>query len=112
MQLSLDDIQRLERLGYTSSEFVRIKDGFYTLKNRNGACFFFDTESSSCRVYVSRPDGCRFYPIIYSMDDGHPIIDGEECHRATTITEHELRTTTPKLARFIKRVLRDSPGKR
>jgi hypothetical protein len=111
MQLSLDDIRRLEKLGYDRRAFVGITDGFYTLRNRNGACFFFNLESRSCRVYASRPEGCRYYPIIYSLDKGCPVIDDGECHRASTVTEHELKMTTPKLTRLISRILRYYPRK-
>jgi hypothetical protein len=112
MQLCLDDIQRLEKLGYPRKAFVRIKDGLFTLRNRDGACFFLDAESRSCKVYASRPEGCKFYPIIYSMDTGNPIIDREECHKAKTVTDNEVKIATPRLARLIKRVLEDSPRKR
>jgi len=109
MQLSLDDILRLEKLGYAKKEFVRVKDGFYTLRNQDGACFFFDVEQRSCRAYAGRPSGCRYYPIIYSLDERRPITDSKECHRASTVTEHELKASAPKLATLIKKILRDSP---
>ncbi len=111
MQLSLNDIRRLEKLGYDRGDFTIIKDGFYTLKNRKGACYFFDTKSRCCKAYAKRPLGCRYYPIVYSLDKNQPIIDEEECHKASTITEHELKTTAPKLARLIRRIIKDSPKK-
>jgi hypothetical protein len=111
MQLSLDDILRLEKLGYARKDFARIKNGFYTLKNRDGACFFFDAEPRNCRVYADRPEGCKYYPIIYSLDDRRPITDNDECHRACTVTEQELKASAPKLARLIKRILQNSPKK-
>ncbi len=111
MQLSLSDILRLEKLGYFRRDFARIEDGLYTLRNHDGACFFFDTQSRSCKVYSDRPEGCKYYPIIYSLDENRSITDSEECHRASTITERELRASAPNLARLVKRILRDSPGK-
>jgi hypothetical protein len=48
---------------------------------------------------------------VYSLDKKQPIIDEEECHKASTITEHELKATAPKLARLIKRIIKDSPKK-
>jgi hypothetical protein len=111
MQLSLDDILRLEKLGYARKDFVRVKNGFYTLKNRDGVCFFFDAKPRSCSVYANRPDGCKYYPIIYSLDEKRPIADNDECHRASTVTRQELKANAPKLARLIKRILEDSPKK-
>jgi Fe-S-cluster containining protein len=112
MQLSLSDIRRLEKPGYNRGEFTIIKNGLYTMKNRRGACYFFDTKSKRCKVYPRRPEGCRYYPIVYSLDKKQPIIDEEECHKASTITEHELKTASPKLARLIRRIIRDSPKRR
>jgi Fe-S-cluster containining protein len=109
MQLSLNDIRRLEKLGYERGEFTIIKDGFYTMKNRKGACCFFDKKSKCCRVYAKRPEGCRYYPMMYSLYEKQPIIDEKECHNASTITEHELKATTPRLVRLIERIVKDSP---
>ena len=90
MQLSSQDIKRLERLGYTGRDFTTTRRGFRTLKNVNGACYFYDAKNKSCKVYKKRPEGCRYYPIMYYLDDGNPIIDEETCNKAHTITKEEI----------------------
>jgi Fe-S-cluster containining protein len=108
MQLSSQDVKRLERLGYTSRNFTTLKKGFLTLKNVGGVCFFFNTKSNSCNVYANRPEGCRYYPVIYSLDDKKPTIDEAVCDKASTITKEELGKITPKLTKLIRRILNDS----
>lgn len=108
MQLSVQDIKRLERLGYNRKEFTIMKKGFRSLRNLNDVCFFFDPESKHCKVYANRPEGCRFYPIVYSLSDKKPIIDNEVCRNTSTITISELERASPDLTRLIKRIIEES----
>ena len=105
MQLSSEDIKRLERLGYRSRDFTTRRKRFRSLKNVNGVCYFFDTKSNSCKVYEKRPEGCRYYPVIYCLDEGKPIIDEEVCKKASTITKEEMKRITPKLTKLIKGIM-------
>jgi len=108
MQLSSQDIKRLERLGHRSRNFARIKKGFRTLKNVDGFCFFFDIKSGGCKVYRNRPEGCRYYPIVYCLKEGKPTIDEQVCSKAYTVTEEEMNRIAPKLTRLVRRILEDS----
>ena len=76
MLLSLEDIKRIEKLGFSRDFFVDEVDGWLQLKNKNGLCVFHD--GSNCTIYDQRPHGCRLYPVIYDADADCAIID-EEC---------------------------------
>jgi len=108
MQLSSEDIKRLESLGYRSKDFTTTRKRFRSLKNVNGVCYFFDTKSNSCKVYANRPEGCRYYPVIYCLDEEKPIIDEEVCKKASTVTKEELKRITPKLTKLIKRIIEET----
>jgi len=108
MQLSSQDIKRLERLGYRGRNFTAKRKDFRTLKNVNGVCYFFDIKSKSCKAYANRPEGCRYYPVIYCLDEGKPIIDEEVCDKASTVTKEELKRITPKITKLIKRIMNET----
>jgi Fe-S-cluster containining protein len=91
-----------------SRDFTKTREGFRTLRNVNGVCYFYDTERKSCKVYEKRPEGCRYYPVMYCLDEGKPIIDEETCNKAYTITKAELKKITPRLTRLVMRILEDS----
>ena len=73
MALSEKDITRIEDLGYEISDFLEEKDGFMILKNLDGRCFFL--KGKLCSIYVDRPQGCRFYPLIYDLEIDNFVID-------------------------------------
>jgi Fe-S-cluster containining protein len=108
MQLSSQDVRRLEKLGYETEDFTTTKGRFRTLKNVHGICYFLDPKTNMCRVYPSRPEGCKYYPIIFSLDKGKPILDKEYCRKAHTVTENEMKKTTSKLRKLIKRIIKES----
>ena len=107
MQLSPQDVSRLKKLGYSPADFSTRKEGFVTLRNVKGVCYFFDRKTSSCRVYANRPEGCRYYPIVYSVDEGKPMIDEEVCQRTSTITADDLKKTAPKLTRLARNLIKN-----
>ena len=73
MALSEKDITRIEDLGYEISDFLEEKDGFMILKNIDGCCFFL--KGKLCSIYDDRPQGCRFYPLIYDLEIDNFVID-------------------------------------
>lgn len=90
MELSRKDIDRLEEIGYRQEDFTVIgKDYVPRLRNVGKWCFFYDTSTNRCRVYVDRPLGCCLYPAMYSIDDKVMVID-ELCPMVETISEKEL----------------------
>ena len=62
MPLSLADIERLRGLGYRVGDFMMYSGGERRLRNVDGVCFFLGDDG--CRVYLDRPAGCRFYPLV------------------------------------------------
>lgn len=73
MTLSNSDIKRIEEKGYKKKEFLEEKDGFLVLKNINNQCFFL--KDKRCTIYDLRPQGCRFYPLIYDFEKSEIVID-------------------------------------
>ncbi|MFX1313032.1 MAG: YkgJ family cysteine cluster protein [Promethearchaeota archaeon] len=51
------------------------KNGFFQLKNSANHCVFFDLLSKKCIIYEYRPQGCRFYPLIYDFIKNKCIFD-------------------------------------
>lgn len=76
MILSNDDIKSIEGMGYDKNYFVRIKEGWLKLKNKNGRCVFHN--GKICLIYKNRPEGCKIYPLIFNEEYGSAVID-EEC---------------------------------
>ena len=71
MELSDEDVERLEKAGFNSDEFSTSFNGsFRRLTNVNGYCYFYDTSLKGCHVYPLRPIGCRFYPVVYIVGEG------------------------------------------
>jgi Fe-S-cluster containining protein len=109
MLLSKRDINNLEKSGYPKENFVRYnKHGLARLRNRNKYCVFFDVKRRYCRVYRHRPLGCRFYPIIYSEEEG--IIVDDLCPTKDTVTQRELERKGRKLIRLLQEM--DSEAKK
>jgi Fe-S-cluster containining protein len=76
MILSNDDIKSIEGMGYDKNYFVRIKEGWLKLKNKDGRCVFHN--GKICLIYKNRPEGCKIYPLIFNEELGSAVID-EEC---------------------------------
>ncbi len=106
MPLSKKDINNiLANLGQT----IKIKDftikneeGYYQLKNKGKYCFFLDINSKTCTIYKFRPQGCRFYPLIYDLEKKECTLD-ELCPRKKlfTLEGQELRMMCKELKQFI-----------
>lgn len=73
MILLIKDIECIEELGYQKHQFVKIKDGWLQLKNKNKRCVFHT--GTKCSIYHSRPIGCRLYPTIFDMEAQSAILD-------------------------------------
>jgi uncharacterized protein len=76
MPLSLQDISRIEGLGFAKDYFVVSTKGWLQLKNRDGRCVFHN--GTRCEIYDHRPKGCRLYPVIFDYDTKRPVLD-EDC---------------------------------
>ena len=100
MLLSQEDIARLKTAGYLSEKFQRHdRQGYAKLRNWKGNCFFYDVKRRRCKAYRLRPEGCRLYPVISSVEDG--IIVDELCPMGNTVSEKEKEATGKKVVRFL-----------
>jgi len=71
MELSSEDIKRLEEAGYRLEEFAVIDDDRVTrLRNVDGWCYFYSLADKKCRIYRKRPLGCLLYPVVYLVNEG------------------------------------------
>ncbi len=101
MQLSQDDIKRLEKLGYRREEFSIEVDGIRILKNVDGVCFFL--KNGRCTVYDTRPVGCRLYPVVYNVDTGRATVH-DFCPLSQTISRKEVKKVENVLIKHIQHI--------
>jgi Fe-S-cluster containining protein len=102
MLLSIDDIVRLEKKGFSKKFFVRYEDGYAILKNQQGYCVFYNVKEHKCNVYVDRPKGCRVYPVI--LDEATGIIIDDICCAQQTITQPEKLRKGKIVIRLLKKI--------
>jgi len=102
MELSSEDIERLEETGYRREEFAVIDDSVTRLRNVNGWCYFYILTDKKCRIYGKRPLGCYLYPVVYLVNEG-AIID-ELCPMGQTISEQELRMKGKILNKLLEKI--------
>ncbi len=81
MIITSSDIQRI--FSNVPSEvlivpFYESDQGFNRLKNVDDHCIFFSTSDNKCTIYPFRPEGCKFYPMIFDTIHNECILD-EEC---------------------------------
>ena len=102
MELSSEDIERLEEEGYRLEEFAVIDDGVTRLRNVDGYCYFYSRADKNCRIYEKRPLGCYIYPVVYMENEG-AIVD-ELCPMGQTISGKELKTKGKILDKLLKKI--------
>ena len=82
MIMSTQDIARIkDKYSRTMGSINFVKktvDGLFQLRNVNGNCVFFDPTTGLCKIYDVRPEGCRFYPLIYDIDEKLCVLD-QDC---------------------------------
>ncbi|NHJ03358.1 MAG: YkgJ family cysteine cluster protein [Candidatus Heimdallarchaeota archaeon] len=105
MILSQNDIKRIETAGYKIEEFsFKDEEGFIKLKNIENKCYFL--QNNKCSIYLIRPQGCKFYPIIYDLDEKKAILD-PECPLIDTIPLKMVTRFTNNLKKFIQLILKE-----
>ena len=102
MELSSEDIERLEANGYRLEEFGVIADGVARLRNVDGYCYFYIRVDKKCQIYEKRPLGCYLYPVVYLANES-AMVD-ELCPMGQTISEQELRTKGKILDKLLKKL--------
>lgn len=103
MLLADEDIERLERKGYSKQFFTRFDGkGYATLRNQQGCCVFYDAENQRCKVYADRPLGCRIYPVMYDEEKG--IVVDAICHAKDTVTEKQKAKRGKKVLKLLEKI--------
>jgi len=99
MPLSNQDINCIKKLGFNTNFFIKSKNRWLQLKNKEGKCVF--NNGSMCLIYKNRPEGCRLYPVIYDKDESCAILDKDcpykENFKITKKTAEELFDIVLKL---------------
>ena len=85
----------------------RSKEGYSQLKNIGDHCYFFDVASKSCSIYENRPQGCRFYPLIYDIEKKNCVID-TDCPRNYLFYQNpkDLKVICNDLRKFLREQLK------
>ena len=79
MLLSEQDISTIESQGFHRKDFCIEKKGWIQLRNKENKCVFL--QNDNCSIYSFRPQGCRYYPLIYDLDKQQVIFDIDCPHR-------------------------------
>jgi Fe-S-cluster containining protein len=79
----------------------------YQLKNKQGHCVFLEPSLKICKIYEHRPQGCRFYPLIFDSNRIECKLD-EDCPRTSLFYKNKerLMTTCQDLKRYLKTELK------
>ena len=74
----------------------------FQLKNIEGHCVFLDNSSKNCNIYRYRPQGCKFYPLIYDINEEKCKLD-EDCPRTSLFykNKQEFKIACQNLKIFI-----------
>lgn len=111
MTLTESDMDRIDSVGHVRNQYVvRTEDGFFQLRNRNGYCCFYDPETKTCRVYEQRPEGCRFYPIIYDVRRHRCVVD-RDCPSRETVTKEEINRVCSEVRKLVERLMAEAKNR-
>jgi Fe-S-cluster containining protein len=82
--------------------YMKNKENLFQLKNIEGYCVFFDKVSKICNIYEYRPQGCRFYPLIFDFEGKKCVFD-EDCPRTHLFYKEKktLKNTCKNLRKFL-----------
>jgi hypothetical protein len=108
MTLTCQDAERIDSLGYERKDYLlHAEDGFSQLRNVDGHCFFYSPKTKTCRIYESRPEGCRYYPVIYDVRRRKCVVD-KDCPSAGTVTREELRKVCHRVRAAVDLMMREA----
>ncbi|MFX1502990.1 MAG: YkgJ family cysteine cluster protein [Promethearchaeota archaeon] len=85
---------------------LKNKDGHLQLKNLEGHCVFFNPLLKICNIYEYRPQGCRFYPLIYDFQKKKCVFD-KDCPRTHLFYNNKqgLKNSCRNLKNFLEKQL-------
>jgi len=108
MTLTREDTTRIEALGYDRKDFlVRGMAEFCELRNVDGHCYFYNPNTKECIIYENRPEGCKYYPIIYNARKRKCVVDSD-CPSAKTVTREEIRKKCHKVRKLVETLQREA----
>lgn len=103
MLLSTEDIERLERKGYSKKFFVRFdREGYAKLRNQQGQCVFYNAEKQKCKIYKDRPLGCRLYPVV--CDETKGIVVDDICPAGRNLNENKIERKGKKVIKLLEKI--------
>jgi len=106
--LTESDMDRIDALGHRREEYAfRTEDGFRQLRNVDGHCCFYNPERKTCTVYEARPDGCRFYPIVYNLRRHRCIVD-KDCPSRETVSKEEIGRVCREVRILVERLIAEA----
>ena len=106
MILSFEDIELIKKNSINNigeGDFVfKNENERFQLKNIDGHCVFLKYSAKKCKIYEFRPQGCRFYPLIYDISKKKCLLD-DDCPRKDQFydTKQSLKITCSNLKRFL-----------
>lgn len=110
MILSQQDIELIKAYypnNIREQDFIfKNKNEQFQLKNFEGHCVFFDYSSKNCNIYKYRPQGCKFYPLIYDINEKKCRLD-EDCPRINLFYKNkkDFKIACQNLKMFLKEQL-------
>jgi len=111
MTLTESDMDRIDAAGHARDEYVvRTKDSFCQIRNLDGHCYFYDSEKKICGIYDLRPDGCRFYPIIYDIRRHKCVVD-KDCPSRKTVTSEEINRLCSDVRRLVEGLMAEAKNR-
>lgn len=101
MLLSTTDLDRIEKeTKQTRRQFSYLRDGYFYIKNRGQYCIFLNPAAKKCSIYDIRPQGCRFYPIIFDPYLNCAVVD-KDCTNRDKIPQEMTLENLAELREFI-----------
>ncbi|MHA2603484.1 MAG: YkgJ family cysteine cluster protein [Candidatus Thorarchaeota archaeon SMTZ1-83] len=108
MTITRKDAKRINALGYSTSDYShRVIGSFSELKNVDGHCYFYDPASKECKIYEARPEGCRWYPVVYHYTKRKCLGD-DVCPASPNLTRTEIRNVCHKVRRLVEELRREA----
>jgi len=101
MPLTMEDIARIESLGYSRNDFAIKIGSIYRLRNVEGKCYFL-SEDNRCKIYENRPLGCRIYPVVFDLERG--VILDDLCPKKDEVSIEEVKRIEPILKHLVRKI--------